>query len=80
MLPRDLQGFWVASAAFASGRRSYGRVGFRVWGGYIGIMEKKMEPIGIIGVIYRLCRDNGKEHGNFCLGFRVQGLGLRILD
>ena len=51
MLLRDLQGFWVASAAFASGRRSYGRVGFRVWGGYIGIMEKKMETMGIIGVI-----------------------------
>ena len=27
-----------------------------------GIMEKKMETIGIIG---RLCRDNGKENGSY---------------
>ena len=26
-------------------------------------MENKMETIGII---WGLCRDNGKEHGNYC--------------
>ena len=37
--------------------------------GYIGIMEKKMETIGIIGIIMGyilgLYRDNGKENGNY---------------
>ena len=32
----------------------------------IGIMEKNMETIGIIGVLYR---DNGKENGN-CRDYR----------
>ena len=45
--------------------------------GYIGIMEKKMETtimgyIGIImGYILGLYRDNGKENGNYYVGFRV---------
>ena len=30
--------------------------------GYIGIMERKMETIGIIQELYR---DNGKENGNY---------------
>ena len=30
----------------------------------------------IIGYILGLYRENGNEHGNFDLGFRVQGLGL----
>ena len=46
--------------------------------GYIGIMEKKMEAtIGIIGVIlglYGLHTDDGKENGNYYLGFRVWDL------
>ena len=34
--------------------------------GYIGIMEKKMETIGIIGVILGLYYwENGKENGNY---------------
>ena len=55
-------------------------------GVYIGIMEKKMETttmgyIGSIGYIlglYRggLYKDNGKENGNYYLGFRVWGLCL----
>ena len=32
---------------------------------YIGIMEKKMETTGILGVILGLYGDNGKEHGNY---------------
>ena len=42
----------------------------------LGIMEKKMETTGIIGVIYILglywgyIGDNGKENGNYYLGFR----------
>ena len=43
--------------------------------GYIGIMEKKMETTivfrGYIGIILGLYRDNGKEHGNYYVGFRV---------
>ena len=31
-----------------------------------------------IGVILGLCRDNGKENGNYCLGFRVEGLGVNV--
>ena len=27
--------------------------------------------IGIVGYIFGLYRDNGKEHGNYYLGFRV---------
>ena len=42
---------------------------------YIGIMEKKIETIGIIGgqigVLLGFYRDNGKENGNYYLGFRV---------
>ena len=37
--------------------------------GYIGIMEKKMEAIGIIGIIgyiLGLYWGNGKENGNYC--------------
>ena len=37
-------------------------------GGYVGIMEKKMETTSIyrdcIGSIHGLYRDNGKENGN----------------
>ena len=47
-------------------------------GGYIGIMEKKMGTTGIIvvfirviGYILGLYWDNGKENGNYYLGFRV---------
>ena len=52
------------------------------WGS-MGIMEKKMETLGpfegtyrVIRVIYRgiflgFYGDNGKEHGNYYLGFRV---------
>ena len=40
----------------------------RVYWGYIGIMEKKIETIRIIGIMIRcilgLYRDNGKENGN----------------
>ena len=25
-----------------------------------------------------LCRDNGKENGNYCLGFRVWGFEFRV--
>ena len=41
-----------------------------MWGlywGYIGIMEKNMETVAPI----RLYGNNGKEHGNYYLGFRV---------
>ena len=35
-------------------------------------MEKNMETLaGIMGVTLGLYRDNGKENGNFYLGFRV---------
>ena len=44
----------------------------------MGIMEKKMETTGIIGIIVGLYditvgmyRDNGKENGNYYLGFTV---------
>ena len=42
---------------------------------YIGIMEKKMETtimgyIGILGYRLGLYWDNGKENGNYYLGFR----------
>ena len=38
-------------------------------------MEKKMETtiMGYIRVIFGLDRDNGKEHGNYYLGFRIGG-------
>ena len=47
--------------------------------GYIGIMEKKMETtVEALGfsdllraLILGLHRDNGKETGSYCLGFRV---------
>ena len=53
-------------------------MGFGVYGlgfsnylgiGYIGV-------IGIIGTILGLYRKDGKENGNYYLGFRVQGLGF----
>ena len=36
----------------------------------------------IVGAILGLCRDNGKENGNYCtimgcIGFRISGLGFR---
>ena len=42
---------------------------------YIGIMEKKMETTGIIGIIkdlrvYGLYKDNGKENGNYYIIIR----------
>ena len=49
-------------------------------------MEKKMETtimgyIGVLGYILGLYWDNGKENGNYYLGFRVsskvQSCGLR---
>ena len=36
-----------------------------------------METIGTIGVLEGLYWDNGKENGNYCLGFRLSGLGFR---
>ena len=35
--------------------------------GYIGIMDKKMEATGIIGIIGNMgfYRENGKENGNY---------------
>ena len=54
----------------------------------LGIMEKKMETVGIIGVILRLYWDTGKENGNQCnisltlmVWFRVQSglVGFREL-
>ena len=46
-----------------------------IWGGQgfnygviWGIMEKKMETIGITGVIWGLYWDNGKENGNYYNG------------
>ena len=48
-----------------------------VYWGYIGIMEKKMETIGITGVILRyilgLYRDSGGESGNYHLEFEFRG-------
>ena len=41
-----------------------GASGFRVYWGYISVMDKKMETIGIIGIIWGFIGDNGKEHGN----------------
>ena len=40
-------------------------LGFRVYGGYIR-------------VISGLYRENGKENGNYYLGFRDCGLGCRV--
>ena len=44
-------------------------------GGYIGIMEEKMETTvvyrGYIGIILGLYRDNGNKNGSYRLGFRV---------
>ena len=41
------------------------------WGGYIGIMEKKMDATR---VYWGLDRDNGKENGSYySIGFRAQG-------
>ena len=31
-------------------------------------------------VRYKVCRDNGKENGNYYLGFRVWAAGLRALN
>ena len=31
-----------------------------------------------IGAIWGLDWDNGKENGNYCLGFRVWGLGFSV--
>ena len=50
-------------------------IGTVCWG-YMGIMEKRMESIGIIRIVWGLCRDyrdyvlelcwdNGKENGNY---------------
>ena len=41
----------------------------------MGIMEKKMETIRVILGLYR---DNGKENGNYYLGFRIQGSLFRV--
>ena len=50
--------------------------GFRVQGlGFQGLYR------GYIGLTLGLYRDNGKENGNYYLGFRgfrVQGLGFRV--
>ena len=35
-------------------------------------MEKKMETTGIVGIILGLCRDNGKDNGNY---YSELGLG-----
>ena len=50
---------------------------FRVWG-YMGIMEEKMETIGILQGLYRdikailgLYQDNGKENGKYYNDCRV---------
>ena len=32
------------------------------------------------GVTYGLYGNNGKEHGKYCLGFRVKDLGSRLLS
>ena len=49
--------------------------GVRILWGYMGIMEKKMGTIGVIGTIQRLYRvilglhaDNGEENGNYYNG------------
>ena len=42
----------------------------------IGIMEKNMETTIVYWGIYR---DNGKENGNYYLGFGVEDLGFGVL-
>ena len=48
----------------------------QLYSGFIGIMEKKMETTGIIGVIWGyvlgLYRDNGRENGNYYTGFEMR--------
>ena len=41
----------------------------RLWGPHF--LELLVIKVAILGVIYGLYRDNGKEHGNYCFGFRV---------
>ena len=45
----------------------------------IGIIEKNMETIGIIGILQGLYRDNGKENGSYysMLGLYMELLRLR---
>ena len=33
--------------------------------------EHLLETLNLIGVVLGLCRDTGKENGNYYLGFRV---------
>ena len=55
----------------------------KVHWGYMGIMEKKMESTGVLGVTWGfvgsiwLYRDNAKGNGNYYLGFGVSCLGFR---
>ena len=52
-----------------------------IYWGYIGIMEKNMETtivvyLGMMGLYWGTYWDNGKQNGNYYLGFK--GLGLTV--
>ena len=45
----------------------------------IGRRWRNSRPLGSIGEFFGLCRGNGKENGNYHLGFRDIGISIGVI-